>query len=426
MSLTWLYCGGTPVSDLLLLKGMPLTRLDCGETLVSDLSALRGMPLTDLNCHGMPKLSDLSPLESCGKLRALLLQGTKVTASAVAALKKALPECKIAWDDPAKAAAPPKVSATNVDDPAFQQWMQGVTALPAEKQVQAVVKKLQELNPGFDGKETHKIEGGVVTALSFLSDNVADISPVRALQRLRSLNCNGTYPDKGKLSDLSPLKGMPLTHLQCKYTRVSDLSPLKGMPLTELFCEHTQVSDLSPLKGMPLVSLNCGITPVYDLSPLKGMSLTWLHCGGTHVSNLSPLRGMPLTRLQCDVTPVSDLSPLRGMALTSLECSMTAISDISPLEGMPLTTLGCNGMLKLSDLSPLKGMPLTHLHCGGTQVSDLSPLEGCAKLRGLKLQGTKVTAAAVAALQKALPACKIEWPVEGQFYTPRVASPKTK
>jgi hypothetical protein len=71
-------------------------------------------------------------------------------------------------------------------------------------------------------------------------------------------------------------------------------------------------------------------------------------------------------------------------------------------------------------------MPLTHLDCLETQVSDLSPLEGCNKLRALQLHGSKVTAAGVAALQKALPECKIEWPVEGQFYTPRPGSPGSK
>ena len=38
--------------------------------------------------------------------------------------------------------------------PAFQQWMKDVAALPADKQVEAVAKKLMELNPGFDGKFT--------------------------------------------------------------------------------------------------------------------------------------------------------------------------------------------------------------------------------------------------------------------------------
>ena len=38
------------------------------------------------------------------------------------------------------------------ESPAFQRWMKDVAAMPAEKQVEAVSKKLMELNPGFDGK----------------------------------------------------------------------------------------------------------------------------------------------------------------------------------------------------------------------------------------------------------------------------------
>ena len=52
--------------------------------------------------------------------------------------------------------------------------MKSVAAMPAEKQVEAVIKKLMELNPGFDGKVTGidgkgtpKIENGVVTELGF-------------------------------------------------------------------------------------------------------------------------------------------------------------------------------------------------------------------------------------------------------------------
>ena len=93
------------------------------------------------------------------------------------------------------------------DSPAFQQWGKEVQAMPAEKQVQAVSKKLKELNPGFDGKVTPKIEFLEVTELQFLTDNVTDISPVRALSKLTTVTCNGSNPGKGKLADLSPLKG---------------------------------------------------------------------------------------------------------------------------------------------------------------------------------------------------------------------------
>ena len=75
---------------------------------------------------------------------------TKVTASGVAALQKALPNCKIEWDDPEQGAQP-KLAYL---DPAFQAWVKATQALPAEKQIEAVSKKLMELNPGFDGKVT--------------------------------------------------------------------------------------------------------------------------------------------------------------------------------------------------------------------------------------------------------------------------------
>ena len=140
--------------------------------------------------------------------------------------------------------------------PAFQQWMKTMAALPAEQQVEAVSKKLIQLNPSFDGRLTSadgrgtpKIVSGVVTELGFLSDNVTDISPVRALPGLKDLNCRGgSWQRVSNLIDLSPLEGMALTKLDCGATQVSELSPLQGMPLTELNCGFTKISDLSPLE----------------------------------------------------------------------------------------------------------------------------------------------------------------------------------
>ena len=85
---------------------------------------------------------------SARRLKTLAVKKTKVTPAQVAALQKALPNCKIEWDDPAK----PRHDETRLPRPAFQQWVKATQALPAEKQIEAVSKKLMELNPGFDGK----------------------------------------------------------------------------------------------------------------------------------------------------------------------------------------------------------------------------------------------------------------------------------
>lgn len=88
------------------------------------------------------------------------------------------------------------------------------------------------------------------------------------------------------------------------------------MPLTTLDCSLTRVSDLSPLKGMPLTSLNVSrCSAIGDLGPLKGMQLITLHCSKTQVSDLRPLVGMPLKELLLMETRVTDLTPLAGMKL---------------------------------------------------------------------------------------------------------------
>jgi formylglycine-generating enzyme required for sulfatase activity/serine/threonine protein kinase/Leucine-rich repeat (LRR) protein len=671
---------GSKLSDLSPLQDMKITDLNLSQQAnVTDLTPLRGMPLRRLMMAGT-RVADLSPLEDCQGLKDLSVHSTKVAPASVAALQKALPDCKIEWPAAGQFYGQPATTAkpiTNINDPAFQAWMKTVAAMPAEQQVEAVSKKLMELNPGFDGKLTGgsrigspKIEKGVVTEFGFFTDNVTDISPVRALVGLRILSCDGSTPGKGRLSDLSPLQEIKLTHLSCSHSRVADLSPLKGMPLTDLHFPVTQVTDLSPLTGMPLTELNCGSTKISDLSPLQGMPLKRLHFYHTQVSDLSPLQGIPLTTLNCyvtqvfdlsplqgmllttlrftpqnitkgldvirqmkslntvgisgepkdrfppdefwkkydagefgkpavpaklayldpafqqwmktvaalpaekqveavskklmelnpgfdgkvthsvdkgvvtvlrllsdnviDISPVralaglkllfchgsgggkkgklSDLSPLHGMLLANLNCGDTVISDLSPLKDIPLTVLCLFGCRQVSDLTPLAGMPLTHLDVGGcaavqdltplrgmkldflnlqgtqvreltllqgmhlsflslwscgeirdlaplkgmplvrlccdhtkvsdlsplrgmklatfysigTPVSDLSPLEDCKSLETLYVIQTKVTPASVAALQKALPNCKIEWNDPTKPKTPEPAAADKK
>jgi hypothetical protein len=208
----------------------------------------------------------------------------------------------------AKAAFPPLDRA----------WVKKVEGLPAEGQVKEVAAELRRRNPGFDGRIQRVDEflspvigGGAVTGLRFCTDAVTDVSPVRALPGLRALACEGSNYDKGRLTDLSPLRGLQLTNFFCPGNPVEDLGPLAGMPLFAVGCWTTRVRDLSPLKGAPLKHLYCGSARVDDLSPLKGMKLIHLHCNG--VRDLSVLRGMPLVELNCDFEPERDAELLRSI-----------------------------------------------------------------------------------------------------------------
>ena len=235
--------------------------------------------------------------------------------------------------------------------PGFAEWEQDVAGMPVEKQLEAVSKKLMELNPGFDGKLTNlpqrgppAIEDGMLKQVRFLTDHVTDLSPVRALKGLRSLVCSGRKIEgpvfTGSLSDLSPLNGMKLTFIGCNDNpAITDFSPLAGMPLNALIASHTNVSDLTPLAGKKLTLLFVEITQVCDLSALKGMPIYHLVLNGTSVFDLSPLNGMPITMLSIAETPVFNLSPLAGMPLKDFRFHLTRVSDITSLQGMDLETI---------------------------------------------------------------------------------------
>jgi hypothetical protein len=145
----------------------------------------------------------------------------------------------------------PTPAYLGVDDPAFQQWITNVAAMPAEEQAKSVSEKLMQLNPGFNGKlmgadgtATPTIENGIVTKVTCFSDDVVDISPLRAFAQLKLLKCYGNKT-QGKLADLSPLRGLRLMKLDCRNTLVEDLSPLKELPLTELQVGSTKVTPAS-------------------------------------------------------------------------------------------------------------------------------------------------------------------------------------
>jgi len=232
------------------------------------------------------------------------------------------------------------------ETPGFDKWLKEVAAMPAEQQIEVVVKKLQELNPKFDGKFSGVgdvfIKEGVVAGFSFCTNFVTDISPIRAFTHLKQLDCLGAVFDgqNGQLSDLAPLKGMELLGLNFSMNQVTDITPLMGMPLRHLSCYYNPMSNLSPLRNMQLEHFHLEGTKVADLSPLRGMTkLRGIWLGRTKVKDLSVLTGMPLGALWIFETQVTDLTPLRGMSLSTLSIQSSQVTDLSVLKDMPLIDL---------------------------------------------------------------------------------------
>jgi Leucine-rich repeat (LRR) protein len=355
LSLSVLDCGNTRVSDLSPLKDMPLVFLGISGTQVRDLSPLEGSPLLALSCSGT-HITDLSALAGL-PLSSLDAADTPVTdLSPLARLPLQSISCEVVPTRDAELllgiATLRRVNGKGLDTlrqaalaekQSFEKWARMVAALrTARQKADAVMDKLKERNPHFDGKYKHQEAGNDVVELRFVTDEVTDLAPLRALPKLCRLFCPGSKPGAGKLSNLQPLRGLPLTDLDCGWTQVHDVSPLKGMPLARLLMAgNPGVQDLSPLKGMKLVELSVqGAAGVDDLHPLSGMPLLRLNVAETQVSDLSPLRNMKLTSLAVHQTPVSSLSPLKDLPqLKSLTCDFRPGPAASLLRSLKLERL---------------------------------------------------------------------------------------
>lgn len=163
------------------------------------------------------------------------------------------------------------------------------------------------------------------------------------------------------VTDLEPLRGVPLTELDLYNLPITDISPLEGMQLRILYLEGTHVSDISVLKGMPLEELYLQDTNVSDLSPLEGMPLRMLNLKGCPIDSIENVSEFPLNTLWIPSTQVSDLTPLAASNLESLDIEDTPVESLLPIAGM--LSLKRLNMAKcaVTDLRPLKGLALTRL-----------------------------------------------------------------
>ena len=62
-------------------------------------------------------------------------------------------------------------------------------------------------------------------------------------------------PHCGRVTDLAPLRGMPLQRLWWFGSAVSDLSPLRGMPLQDIHCDFPRERDAEFLRSFTTLEI---------------------------------------------------------------------------------------------------------------------------------------------------------------------------
>ena len=225
-------------------------------------------------------------------------------------------------------------------------------------------KALQELNPGFDGNVTIRPITPELFFLGVQARAIKDISPLKG-QRIAVLDLSDCDID-----DISPLEGLPIVELYLERNeRLSNLAPLRNMPLQKLYLSNTKVENLGPLRGAPLTDLNLLGTRVKDLSPLtESPTIKMLWLTDAPVKDIKPLGQVPLVSLTLENCPVDDLSPLAGHPLQRLHIAGTHVTDLSPLGQTQLSRLIFTPRRIQKGMDVIRQMPT--LRELGTQFND--------------------------------------------------------
>ncbi len=333
----------TGVTDLRPLAGLKLGRLAFSKTAVQDLAPLQRMPLRALYCDET-KVEDLLPLTTCSALESVTIPQTALNPN----LLRKLPTLVRISNKLDTRNGLPAQSAAEF----WASFDGGGKAREAEAKLNAALAKLKTLSGWKD------------TAFEKQPDGTY------------KLNLREVY-----VTDLAPLRDLPISVLDITETSVSRLGPLVNCPIRELYMEGCAITDLPILRRLPLQQLTMTQYGPGDLQHLRGLQLRRLRVVGKErgtleilTTDLGPLKGMPLESLFIyRFNNTEDLKAVQDAPIKDLMLGLSGIKDLKPLRQMPLASLDIHGT-PVSDLSPLRNLPLVRLNLRDTGVRDVSPL----------------------------------------------------
>ncbi|MFW5829970.1 MAG: protein kinase domain-containing protein [Planctomycetota bacterium] len=147
--------------------------------------------------------------------------------------------------------------------------------------------------------------------------------------------------------------------------QITDLRPLRGIPINRLTLDTTALTNLDGIAELPLTHLTMlGGFGLKNLDALAGLQLRHLQLEGHwNLTDITALRGMPLQHLQLiGCANLTDLSPLSGAPLRYLDLSRCqSLADLRPVVNSDLRVLKVSSCPNLVDLSPLQFAPVEHL-----------------------------------------------------------------
>jgi Leucine-rich repeat (LRR) protein len=320
----------------------------------------------------------------------LVLSNTKVTATGVATLQKALPDCKIDYgplvtDDPDRDVAEQIIGIEGtlfvILEDGTKTTIQGAEALAKVGRF-AIYNVSMPYNSAVNDdllRQLVKIE--TLSVLDIPGTRITDdgIAALQGSLKIGVLRLDSTAVTDEAMPTVGTWKR--LRELRLSGTKVTDIGIRHLADLPELYLLYlagTAVTDkgLRSLKSIrSLEQLNLHGTAVSGEGLRDLDQITWLDLAQTHITD-------------------ADVKKIKGLRLERLNLGATKITG--------------EALRDLAEMKSLKNLEISN--CGnGIGDADLVHLRSLADLSVLDLRGTNVTAAAVAELQGSLPDCKIAY-----------------
>ncbi len=205
----------------------------------------------------------------------------------------------------------------------------------------------------------------------------------------------------GELADIGLLAQISgLTAVDVSWNLVSDLEPLRNLPLTELYIAGNPVRDYGPIRGIlpNLVGQDFDALSVLALDipeeplPIGDENLERALRAALGIADRPitlrdayAVRKLELNRREDSAGPITDISALSDFVnLTSLNLEGQQVTDLAPLAGLTgLEWLNLRNN-RVRDLTPLAGLTsLISLFLESNPIDGLSPLSGLTSLRTL-------------------------------------------
>lgn len=201
----------------------------------------------------------------------------------------------------------------------------------------------------------------------------------------------------GSAFGIDPEWGLSLGFEGRKFSAVADpLAALQGIPLESVGMSHVNVTDLSPLKGMPLRRIHFyECKQLHSLEGLEGAPLRYVHLqgvGGSSRNYVEPLRGKKLDYLwldsgfSIDTTPLSEIQ-CREITMYTTK-SVSSLAFIRDQKDLRSITLGNH--LQDDDWRPILECPTLEVANWKNNVNRVT-LSAWKMIQGNDLEGARAT-----------------------------------